>query len=123
MGEARIDLNLESLRFSNPVPEEGEEIIVEAVIRNFGESCRFDAVFYWAPEIILSDRQIEEYTNPEYEIYRKNVKIPSGGKVAIQFRWKVKKGFACMFVKPEKVEFFDSWNEFNKSNQNLEKAQ
>ncbi len=105
-----VKLNLENLRFSNPSPEEGEEIAIEAVIRNLGESCRFDAVFYWAPEIILSNKQIEEYTKPEYEIYRERVEIRSGERKVIQFRWKAKKGFACLFVKPENAEVVDSWD-------------
>ena len=108
-------LNLENLRLSNPAPEAGEEIVVEAVMRNFGEKCRFDAVFYWAPEIILSSRQMEEYTKPEYEIYREKVEIPSGGKITVQFRWKVKNKFSCLFVKPENVEVVEEWTQESES--------
>ncbi len=111
-------LNLENLRLSNPAPEVGEEVVVEAVMRNFGEKCRFDAVFYWAPEIILSNRQMEEYTNPEYEIYREKVEIPSGGRITIQFKWKVKKKFACLFVKPENIEVVESWSVGSEGSEN-----
>jgi len=104
LAEAGVNLSLENIRFSNPAPEEGEEIVVEAVISNLGEKCSFDAVFYWAPEIILSNRQMEQYTKPEYEVYRERVEIAGGGKAIIRFRWKAKKGFACMFVKPENVK-------------------
>jgi len=104
-----VNLNLENIRFSNPTPDEGEEIIIEAVIRNTGNSkCSFDAVFYWAPEIILSNRQLEEFTKPEYEVYREKVEIAGGAKAIVRFKWKAKKGFACMFVKPENVRVSDS---------------
>ncbi len=103
------NLNLENLRFSNPSPKEGEEITIEAVIKNTGDSCKFDAVFYWAPEIILSKEQMEKYTKPEYEIHREKVEIPAGKRVVIQFKWKAKKGFSCLFVKPENLEIVDSW--------------
>jgi len=106
-----VNLNLDNLKFSNPTPKEGEEITIEAVIRNLGDPCEFDAVFYWAPEIILSKEQMEKYTKPEYEIYREKIKISSGERVKVQFKWKAKKNFSCLFVKPENIEVIDSWTD------------
>lgn len=93
-----LQLVAESIRFSNPVPEPGEKVRIEAKILNAGdEPCSFVAVFYWAPEIVMSPQQAATYATPEYEIYREDVELKGRESVSISFEWEAKEGFKCVF--------------------------
>jgi len=93
-----LQLVADSIKFSNPVPSPGEKVRIEAKISNAGdETCNFTAVFYWAPEIIISPRQIKEYLTPEYEIHRESVELRGKESKSISFEWEAKEGFKCVF--------------------------
>ncbi|WP_156785992.1 hypothetical protein [Archaeoglobus veneficus] len=93
-----MQLIAESIRFSNPVPSPGEKVRIEAKISNADEEpCSFVAVFYWAPEIIMSPQQAAMYATPEYEIHRQDVELRGRESISISFEWEAKEGFKCVF--------------------------
>lgn len=98
-----MELVLQDIKLSNPMPTEGDSIKVYAKLYNQGNRVeKVWAVFYYTTEFAFSKESIEKFSKPQYEIHRELIEdMGKGDKKEIVFDWVVKKDLKSIFVKTE----------------------
>jgi len=98
-----MELVLQDIKLSNPIPSEGDSIKVYAKLYNQGSRVeKVWAVFYYTTEFAFSKESVEKFSEPQYEIHRELIEVmEQGDKKEIVFDWVVKKGLKSIFVRTE----------------------